>query len=81
MKRPLFILAVILLSFPLLAQWDDGLLKPYVMNHRAASSSPADVSFLLDAPAGKDGFIRVQNGHLAKPNGVRLRLWGVHLTD
>jgi hypothetical protein len=63
------------------AQWDDTLLKPFVMNHRAAGASPADVSFLLDAPAGKDGFIRVLNGHLAKPNGQRLRLWGVHITD
>lgn len=63
------------------AQWDDSLLKPFVMNHRAATSSPADVSFLLDAPAGKDGFVRVRNGHLVKPNGQRLRLWGVHLTD
>ncbi len=65
----------------LFAQWDDGLLKPYVMNHRAAASSPADVSFLLEAPAGKDGFVRVQDGHLVKGNGARLRLWGVHLTD
>ena len=63
------------------AQWDDALLRPFVMDHRAASSSPADVSFLLDAPAGKDGFVRVRNGHLAKGNGQRLRLWGVHLTD
>ena len=63
------------------AQWDDTLLKPFVMNHRAADSSPADVSFLLDAPAGKNGFVRVQGGHLVKPDGTRLRLWGVHLTD
>ena len=62
-------------------QWDDNLLKPFVMNHRAAGASPADVSFLLDAPAGKNGFVRVQGGHLVKPDGSRLRLWGVHLTD
>lgn len=63
------------------AQWDDGLLKPYVIDHRSATSSPADVSFLHDAPAGKDGFIRVQGGHLVKPDGKRIRFWGVHLTD
>src|SRR5512141_1627529 len=63
------------------AQWDDNLLKPFVMNHRAATTSPADVSFLLDAPAGKNGFVRVAGGHLVKPDGTRLRLWGVHLTD
>ena len=45
-----------------------------------ASTSPADVSFLLDAPAGRDGFIRVKDGHLTKPSGERLRIWGVNLT-
>ena len=64
-----------------LAQWDDTPLRPFVMDHRAAGSSPADVSFLLDGPAGKDGFIRIQNGHLAKGNGQRIRFWGVHFTD
>ena len=63
------------------AQWDDARLRPFVMNHRAAGASPADVSFLLQAPAGKDGFIRIQNGHLAKGNGQRIRFWGVHFTD
>jgi hypothetical protein len=62
-------------------QWDDSLLRPYVIDHRAADSSPADVSFLHEAPAGKDGFIRVQGGHFVKPNGQRIRFWGVHLTD
>ena len=80
--RVVFSLCVIsLLPATGVAQWDDNLLKPFVMNHRAAGSSPADVSFLLDAPAGKNGFVRVQNGHLVKPDGTRLRLWGVHLTD
>ena len=63
------------------AQWNDSLLKPFAMDHRAARTSPADVSFLLDAPAGKNGFERIQGGHLVKLDGSRLRLWGVHLTD
>lgn len=63
------------------AQWDDGLLRPFVMNHGEGASSLADVSFLLDAPAGKKGFLRIQGGHLVTPNGHRMRLWGVHLTD
>ena len=63
------------------AQWDDQLLKPFAMNHRAAASSPADLSFLSDGPAGKDGFIRVRGGHLVKPDGKRIRFWGVHFTD
>jgi hypothetical protein len=79
--RLLSALALLLLPATTFAQWDDNLLKPFVMNHRAAGASPADVSFLLDAPAGRTGFVRVQNGHLAKGDGTRLRLWGVHLTD
>ena len=63
------------------AQWDDRLLKPYVMDHRGADASPADLSFLHEAPAGKHGFIRVQGGHLVKPDGKRIRFWGVHFTD
>jgi len=63
------------------AQWNDLNLKPFVMDHRAGGSSPADLSFLEDAPAGKDGFIRVQDGHLATANGKRIRFWGVHITD
>jgi len=72
----------LLIPLSAFGQWDDSLLKPYVMDHRAATTSPADVSALLhDAPAGKDGFIRVQNGHFVKPDGHRIRFWGVHLTD
>lgn len=51
------------------------------MDHRFATTSPADVSFLLDGPAGKDGFIRIRNGHFVRPDGRRIRFWGVHFTD
>jgi hypothetical protein len=70
-----------LFSLAVLAQSESDGLKPFEMNHRGGASSLADVSFLLDAPAGKDGFIRVRDGHLAKANGERIRFWGVHLTD
>jgi hypothetical protein len=63
------------------AQTDDAALKPFVMNHRAGGSSPADLSFLNEAPAGKDGFIHLQNGHLVAGNGKRILFWGVHFTD
>ena len=52
-----------------------------MIDHRAATTSPADLAFLHDAPAGKDGFIRVQGGHFVKPDGKSIRFWGVHLTD
>ncbi|HEX4039411.1 MAG TPA: hypothetical protein VHX37_15235 [Acidobacteriaceae bacterium] len=56
---------------------------PFSMDHRrgALTPSPVDVSFLLDAPAGKHGFIQVRNGHLATGDGHRIRLWGVNITD
>ena len=80
-RAPRFLFLSVLTSVCALAQWDDGLLKPFVMNHRAAGASPADLTFMHDAPAGKDGFVRVRNGHLVKGNGQRIRFWGVHFTD
>src|SRR5271170_7810575 len=46
-------------GFVLQAQTADGM-APFIMDHRAAalSHSPIDVSFLLDAPAGRHGFIQ-----------------------
>jgi hypothetical protein len=63
------------------AQRSDSLLRPFTIEHRAADASSLDLSFLLDAPAGRHGFVRVRDGHLARGDGARLRLWGVHLTD
>ena len=80
-SKTLLVCAPLLLCPSAVAQWNDGLLKPFVVNHRAATTSPADVSFLHEAPAGKGGFIRVQGGHFVKPDGKRIRFWGVHLTD
>jgi len=66
----------------LAAQSTDGMV-PFTMDHRrgALAPSPVDVSFLLDAPAGKHGFIQVKDGHLATGDGQRIRLWGVNITD
>lgn len=56
-------------------------LQPYVIDHLGRTSSPVDVSFLHGSePAGKDGFITIKDGHLAKANGERFRIWGVNLT-
>ncbi len=58
-------------------------MAPFTLDHRRAmeAHSPVDVSFLLDAPAGKHGFIGVKDGHLATSDGERIRLWGVNITD
>ena len=65
----------------IVAQTTDGMV-PFTMDHRPEGSrSPVDVSFLLDAPAGKHGFLEVKDGHLATGDGQRIRLWGVNITD
>src|SRR5438105_9384704 len=55
-------------------------LTPYTVDHHARVDSAVDARFLLDAPAGKHGFITVRDGHLATPDGKRFRIWGVNLS-
>jgi len=55
-------------------------MKPFTMDWRDNSDSLVNMSFLLDAPAGKDGFISVESGHLVKPDGGRFRIWGINFT-
>jgi hypothetical protein len=38
-----------------------------------------DVSFLLDAPAGKHGFLKVKDGHFYFEDGMRARFWGTNI--
>ena len=86
MKTRLMIVALMLAaggsSLPLRAQTTGGMV-PFTMEPRrgALAASPVDVSFLLDAPAGKHGFIQVKDGHLATGDGQRIRFWGVNITD
>lgn len=78
------VLAAVVILAPHLAygQGTPGMV-PFALDHRRAleSHSPVDVSFLLDAPAGKHGFIQASNGHLSTGDGQRIRLWGVNITD
>jgi hypothetical protein len=58
-------------------------MEPFSMDHRRGflAQSPVDVSYLLDAPAGKHGFVRVEDGHFVTGDGQRIRFWGVNVTD
>jgi hypothetical protein len=56
-------------------------LKPFTINPRLTAGSLIDLSFLEDAPAGHQGFVRVQGGHLVKGDGTAIRLWGFDLTE
>jgi len=58
---------------------EDGF-QPFPVDWRAAGQSPVDLSFLLDAPAGKQGVLRAGAGHLVRPDGRRVRLWGVNVS-
>jgi hypothetical protein len=75
--------AWLLLSTCRMSAQPDGTLQPFTIDHRKAllAHSPVDVSFLLDAPAGKHGFIRAQGAHLVTGDGTRIRFWGVNVTD
>ena len=73
--------SLLLITASILPFIQESELKPFVLDHRNATSSVIDLSFLLDAPAGKNGFVRVANGHLVTGDGKRLRLWGVNITD
>ncbi len=52
--------------FPFVLPWDD------------ATPSVTNVSNWLEAPAGRDGFVSVKDGHLFA-NGKRFRIFGVNL--
>jgi hypothetical protein len=55
--------------------------KPFAITYRQGANSRVDLSFLLDKPAGRDGFVTIQDGRFVRPDGTRLRLWGVNITD
>lgn len=77
-----FVLALLLAAWALPAQTYQDL-QPFTIDHRKGflARSPVDVSFLLDAPAGKHGFVRAQGAHLVTGDGKRIRFWGVNITD
>ncbi len=78
MKKP--VVAALLVGAAALAARGADAWPAYTVDWRAGVESPADVSFLLSAPAGKDGFIKAQDGHFVKPDGSRLRIWGINAT-
>jgi hypothetical protein len=54
--------------------------KPFIIDHRHAADSLIDLSFLHEGPAGKDGFIKVQNARFTTGNGKPIHFWGFNLT-
>ncbi|HZZ20452.1 MAG TPA: hypothetical protein VFE25_13835, partial [Opitutaceae bacterium] len=56
-------------------------LEPFSISHRQNPASDLDLSFLLEAPAGKHGFIGRKADHLIMEGNDRVRLWGVNVSD
>src|SRR5262245_19413489 len=73
MRAILFVLLVVA-SFPPSFPPDGGM-KPFTLDHRGGAASVIDLSFLLDAPAGKRGFPRLAGGHRVTVSGERERDW------
>jgi hypothetical protein len=55
-------------------------MEQFTMDWCDNADSLVNLSFLLDAPAGKKGFISIENGHFVKPDGERFRIWGINFT-
>lgn len=77
--KPIFLrsLAALAATFSLAVAAD---LVPFPVDWKASAQSPVDLSALLDAPAGRLGFVTVKDGHFATADGRRLRFWGVNAT-
>lgn len=50
--------------------------KPYIMDGTLPAVGAMDFSYLLDAPAGKHGFVQVKDGHLYFEDGLRAKFFG-----
>ncbi len=76
LKRSLLIGAA--LTCTLAAQGQ--VMSPYAMDWKNNTGGLVDASGLLEAPAGKAGFVTIRNGHFVKPTGERFRFWGFNIT-
>ena len=56
-------------------------MRPFAAEHGDGAGSRVDLSFLLERPAGRSGFVTVRDGRLVRGDGAPLRLWGVNITD
>ena len=50
----------------------------YAMQWSKSGESLVDLSGFLEAPAGKQGFVKSRDGHLWQPDGQRFRIWGMN---
>lgn len=77
--RPFTIAVALLLTVGSARPDTNSSLQPYPIDWAHAALSAVDLSRFLEAPAGRDGFLRVEGSHIFKPDGSRFRFWGVNL--
>jgi len=75
-----FILLFISCIFDLVSAQAGKQMIPFPIDWEEFPEGKIDLSFALEKPAGKNGFIQIENGHFVKPDGERFRIWGVNLT-
>jgi hypothetical protein len=82
--RP-FLLAVLLAGAPAGARAVNRVpavaLQPFALDQRAGAEGGLSLAFLLDAPAGKHGFLTRNGDRIEDADGRRVRLWGVNISD
>ncbi len=71
------LLAFLLCGLSLKALCAEAKMFPFVISYDAPKNA-TDISSWLERPAGKDGFVRVADGHLATDAG-RVRFWATNL--
>src|SRR5258707_294213 len=75
MKRSLTVIAsTLFLLSTISANAQQSPMRDFPVDHFARVDSAADARFLLDAPAGKHGFVQSVDGHLTL-DGRRFRMW------
>ncbi|MBX9850738.1 MAG: glycoside hydrolase family 5 protein, partial [Cytophagaceae bacterium] len=58
---------------------DEGEWYPVKVNKNNSGSHYVDWSGLLDAPAGKHGFMKAVNGHFQFEDGTKVKFWGTNI--
>lgn len=84
LKAPLQLMLLLILVFGCTRQvvaQSSSALEPFSIDYRNADHTWIDLSYLSEKPAGKQGFVSIKGGHFYKPDGTRLKLWGVNITD
>jgi len=77
----IYILLFLFISAPLAIAEDrkEEAWFPFYIPWNYCEGSKIDFGFLLDAPAGKHGFLESRDGHFYFKNGKRAKFWGVNI--